>query len=470
MESSPRSSTTASPPSVPNRTSSLRQKTSFRFFGRHKVRPDPTPPKPNRNKLVRKRHSEPTFEMVSPAQARAEDGKQAAAARLDFQLADIVDEIDAESAALAVSGGKAAAPAASADPNAANDGAHIADENTNLAPDSMDGKQFKRWSRAPVLPELDFGSTSSLSSLDDTEAHETPPEALIDAISAAVIAAFPDVENVPFTSDNPKELTYRCDIHAKNSTSHQSIEQACQELVTKAGGQMISAYFYSGGFLFSLPPSIPEPIRTCELPAHGGKIEVERWTEFPEPKFNGLRMHPPNRVKNSCNRPVSRSGMAEQLQSKSRAGNRHGQTKKWMENDGVAVVLEKPEGELREPTSKADPITAEEMSRGAAEAADTAAGDDHEFGAAPDDASLASRSTVKCLPVIGTKLKSIKSQEMLKRVASGRGSVSQLISPKRVQSTHSIAAQRFAVVASPSESDNESGAEEWESVLSELGN
>lgn len=412
--------------------------------------------------------------------SREEEARQAAAARLDFLLADAVDELDeevkVEGEAVADKGkGKADLADSDADDDIDND-------IDNLPPITAEAKQMKRWSRAPILPELDFASSSSSSESESSSsllsnhgisALGSPPTSKPSAATATdAIATL--ISSSPFTAitttsdptNSPiSTQTYRVDIQAPSSASYQSIESTCQELVLKAGGRIINAYYYFGGFLYSLPANTVSPIRTCELPAHEVKVQVSKWAAFPEPKFNGLKMHPPGRVKNrQLGGPVAKSGEGKTRTLHRKGSSRHMNLKKLVESEGVSMVVEGSEHDKENaPDGKQ-----EEVGKAAENGA---ANDSH------DSASVASKNTVKgkCLPNIGStlKLKSVKSQELLRRVGSrAGGSVSQLASPSSLQSTHSNAShatQRFTVVASSvDDSDDESGAEEWESVRSEL--
>lgn len=150
----------------------------------------------------------------------------------------------------------------------------------------------KRWSNAPILPELDFGSSSSgTDQLFDLETLKQRPKA---TISVSILVDNPtNFNNSNATSDSPSKLTYRCDIHAKDSASHNSVEKECQDLVKSVGGHLLNSYFCPGGFLYTLPLGTPEPITACDIPLLEAKIGVEAWTAFSEPQFNGLRLHPP---------------------------------------------------------------------------------------------------------------------------------------------------------------------------------
>ena len=79
-------------------------------------------------------------------------------------------------------------------------------------------------------------------------------------------------------------------------------------------------------------------------------------------------------------------------------------------------------------------------------------------------------STVTCTPP--RKLALVKSLDLLRRVSGATRTAEEnsAASSKTAQSPGHQSENRFTVIMDTAESDSESGAEEWESVLSEMGN
>jgi hypothetical protein len=76
-------------------------------------------------------------------------------------------------------------------------------------------------------------------------------------------------------------------------------------------------------------------------------------------------------------------------------------------------------------------------------------------------------STITCTPP--RKVVLVKSLELLRRVSGATRTVEDTaVSSKTAQSPETDSDKRFTVIMDTSESDSESGAEEWESVLSEM--
>jgi hypothetical protein len=247
--------------------------------------------------VKRKSMSQPTFVMVSPNTARAERAAmEIGAAELGLQLADAVAEMEVEPVkVLEADGTLVAAVWTDAD-----NGTEVDDENS---------KQTKRWSRAPLLPDFDFSSASSNSnplfdSMPKEEAiTQNPKSANEPAETTSIVsdlrhAAAQAQNTTKLASADASKSTYRCSIHAQNGASHLTVERACCEIVTEAGGRVLDSYSFPGGFMFWLPSNVPAPITSCDLPARGVKIELERWSEFPLPNFDGLRLNPPSRTFN----------------------------------------------------------------------------------------------------------------------------------------------------------------------------
>lgn len=433
MKSSPSPPTTISPSPLPRRAPSIRQKTNFRFFDRS-ASARVAPSKAKRKRLVKKSLSQPTFEIINPSEAKRNVAAEDDAAQLGLQLAEAVAAIKQGSTNVKL------ARASEVDATQALDTpAEEQEEEYNQPPPIEAAQQpAKRWSNAPLLPELDFGSFSSESNhLLNLEALEPSPKATIyisalsDRRSGSV-----DVSN---TSKNPSKLTYRCDIHAKNGASHHSVEQACQKVVTDAGGRILNSYFYPGGFLYSLPPNTVEPITSCQLPTLEAKIGVEGWTAFSEAKFDGLRLHPPG-GRPCTDRPVATSEMEEGL--KSREKNKLRLIDAWVESEGVAMAVQPSDNSIAKVTEQ----------------------DDGERGCFSHKA--AESDNANSTP--SRKATLARSLETIRRRASvaTRTLEDKSTSPKTAQSLGKSSDNRFTVVLDASDSDSGSGAEEWESVRS----
>lgn len=428
MKSTPSPTATKSPSPAPQLALSSSQKGKFMGFGRSSsARNDSSEPK-KRKKLVKKSLSQPTFEILNPGGAKGEEIRKAEAAQLGLDLDEAVAAIEQGSTSVKLA-------------RASND---------ITTPTAK--RQGKRWSDAPLLPELDFGSSSSTSSrLFDPETHTPTPRATIivsilsDVRSSSVDAKSP--------SAGPSKLTYRCDIHAQNGACHRSIEQACQKIVTHVGGRLLNSYFYPGGFLYSLPPGVPEPISTCEIPALESKIDVEGWSAFSEPQFDGLRMHPPG-GRLGGDRPAATNAMEEGL--KARENNGLKLVDAWVEGQGEGVREGPSDGGSGIKTGK--------------------------HGEEGEPAHKAVESEANATP--SRKLTLVKSLELLRRRVSGatRTAENKSTSSKTAQSPGTSSENRYTVILDTSvsgsesgsengnEANSESGAEEWESVLSELEN
>jgi hypothetical protein len=442
MKSSPSPPTTLSPSPALRCAPSVYQRRNFRFFGRSTSAHIATSKPQQRKRLVKKSVSQPTFEIVSPISARLSKVAEVEAEQLGLQLAEAVAAIKQGSTNVKL------ARVSDEDARSALNSPAETEKGPTRTSNACDQPRTsnahrpptKRWSHAPLLPELDFGSFSSASGqLFEPETHEPPPKAKI------YVAALSDIRSgsasEKYTSKDPSRLTYRCDIHAQNGASHQSVDQACQKVVTNAGGRILNSYFYPGGFLYSLPTEIPEPITSCELPTLGAKIGVEGWTTFPEPGFNGLRMHPPD-GRLGTERPVAMSEMEEAL--KSRQNNDLERVDAWVHSEGAAVTMGLMDEDNGKMTGKGD----EEGSGTTHKAV--------EIGVA--DATPTRKAT------LARSLKTIRRRASeATRTITGDSSP-----PKKDQSPGNISDNRYTVVLDGSGSDSESGAEEWESVRSKL--
>lgn len=430
------------------RTESSHSKTNPRHLnGGCPIRDNLT--KDKRKKLVKRSLQQPTFEMVTPGQVAAE----AQAAQLDAQLAELIAEIERESTC----GETDEVTKENTAPGKGKGNEPAPPRTSYLKPVSRDEKQrsAKRWSHAPLLPELDFGSSGSESSvLFDPETHTPPPSATV-YISAMASMNNMGLMDMQCTSTDPGKLTYRCDVHAENGASHRSVEQACQEVVTNAGGCILNSYFYPGGFLYSLPPDILEPLTTCEIPTHEAKIEVHGWMAFSEPRFNGLRMHPPEGQLGG-EKPRAASKFKEGLDV--RRDNGLDLVDAWVKSDGVAVVVDLPDEKIQEKTAD----KTEENSKNDNQGSDKT----HK---APDVEAPIKTPSRK--PAI------MKSLETLRRRATGgsrsfSNSSPPPLPPMPMQSPATSHERRYTVVLESSVSHSGNGsasgsaAEEWESVQS----
>lgn len=293
-----------------------------------------------------------------------------------------------------------------------------------------------------MLPELDFGSFSSQSDhLFEPEHHRPRPKATI--LVSILVEVRTSSKNAHTTSNNPSRLTYRCEIHAKNGASHSSVEKACQDLVKSAGGRLLDSYFFPGGFLYSLPLGTPEPITTCGNSLLEAKIGVEAWTAFSEPRFDGLRLHPPAGQLGG-HRPMTSSTneMLEGLKARGKGILRS--VDAWVESQGGPEKKEAPDEHSEIKTDH-----------------------DGDKGRIAHHAIEDDDSTVTCTPP--RKVTLVKSLELLRRVSGATRTVEDnSTSSKTAQSPASQSENRYTVIADTSESDSGSGAEEWESVLSEF--
>jgi len=221
----------------------------------------------------------------------------------------------------------------------------------------------------------------------------------------------------------------------------------------------LDSYFFPGGFLYSLPLGIPEPITTCENPSLEAKIGVEAWASFSEPRFDGLRLHPPGGQLGG-NRPVTgpTNEMLEDLKARGKGVLRS--VDAWVESQVGSQVKSQVESE-RGP----------EKNQSSDEHSETKTYHDGDKGRTAHHAVEDDDSTVTCTPP--RKMALVKSLELLRRVSGATRTVEDnSTSSKTAQSPGAKSENRFTVIMDRSESDSgsdsESGAEEWESVLSEF--
>ncbi|KAM0719699.1 hypothetical protein Q7P37_003830 [Cladosporium fusiforme] len=439
VTTSPLSPPTSSPAPLPKGIANLRHKPSFRIFG-HAASDTPSVSKAKRNRLVRKKVSEPTFEIVTPSKPQTKEVSHDETLQEEAQVAigeaSVIPELEVTPAA-AVNSPTGDIQTGAA--KATNDlGSKVGSENLD-SPDDTSSSQTKRWSHAPLLPELDFGVTSTESNpLFNPATHNSPPEAKI-SLSVLPRTAY-NRTYVPITSTDPTKLTYRCDVHASDSASQLTIEQACQTLVHSAGGQILNSYFYPGGFLYTLPPGITEPIATCEIPVPEAKIVVENCRSLPEPRFDGLRMHPVGGMLGGSVTSAGNTGMAGKLSKRRKMENLRAQ--KGAANESLKAEL----GKVGQKDEKNETV---------------------------NGAEIANKQSLKSASESGggISLSSFKSFGRLRRGASEDTEVGAKTSAMMngMQSLQNINSneKRFAIVAASSVSDDDSGAEEWESVQSE---
>jgi hypothetical protein len=436
----PQSQAPSSPSPALGRTGSIRPRSPFPFFRHGRGSTEPANSKPKRNKLVKKGSiSQPTFVMVSPNTARAERvAMEAGAAELGLQLADAVAGMEAS-----VGVGRVRVLDA--------DGVSVAVASTDgdggIEADHQDCKQIKRWSRAPLLPEFDFSSTSSNSnplfdSITDeatTQDLESPAEPIetTSVISDLRQAATQARTATTLTLKDASKPTYRCSIHAQNSASHLAVERACCELVTEAGGRILDSYSFPGGFMFWIPQNVSAPIATCELPARGVKIELEKWREFPLPNFDGLKMNPPSRTFNE--EWLAVHSEAAQVEAAERLSGQINTQKRVQTWNNALTAWEKSKGKQGQGTPKRHTMMKESFmsSKGATE------------------------GTHRCLPA---------SLETIRRCGHEESNAIENVSftPRSAKPSHGNSEHRFTVVSDDPDSEDESGDEEWESVRSEL--
>lgn len=434
-KSSPSPTTTTSPSPAPARTLDSKHKSNFNIFGRSASARDTASKPKKRKKLVKKSISQPHFEILNPITAKDNKKLGFEAAQLGLQLEEAVAAIERGSTNVAL----ARAPNAVATPVPKNP--EVKEEESTKA-SIKEQWETKRWSNAPKLPELDFGSSTSQSShLFDPETNKPRPRASI-YVSILVDKGTRFTSTKP-TSNSPSKLTYRCDIHTHDGASHSSVEKACQDLVKSAGGRLLDSYFYLGGFLYSLPLGTAEPITNCDNPSLEAKIGVEAWTAFSEPQFNGLGLHPPEgRLGGDRPQTSSMNEMVEGLRA--RGNNVLRSVDAWVESQRG------PGG--NQPSDESNGTKTDQDG-------DKSSTIHH---AVEDD-----ESTVTCTPP--RKVALVKSLELLRRVSGATRTVeSNSVSSKTAQSPGTKSETRYTVIAATSESDSESGAEEWESVMSEL--
>jgi hypothetical protein len=432
--SSPQNQAPSSPSPALGRTGSIRSRSPFSFLthGRASTEPADSKPKPKpklklrpkHNKLIKKANiSEPTFVMVSPNTARAERAAmEAAAAELGLQLADAVAEIETS---------EEVGPIELLEPDANNKGY----------------KQVKRWSRAPLLPDFDFSSTYSNSNplFDSTAEEPITQDSKPQAESGETTTVVSDLRQAASQAHNAQRTTfakaskptYRCSIHAQNSASHLAVERACREIITEAGGHILGSYSFPGGFMFRIPPEIPSPIATCELPARGVKIELEKWSEFPLPNFDGLSLNPPSRTFNeewlAVHSEAAQVKAAERLRVK---GNAEKRVQTWT---GALLAWEKANGKQGQGTPKRHSTVK---------------------GFFTGSKGATTENSHRCLS---------SSLETIRCGHEGGGAMENVsVTPRSAKHSHGNSEHRFTVVSDIADSDDESGGEEWESVRSGL--
>jgi hypothetical protein len=247
------------------------------------------------------------------------------------------------------------------------------------------------------------------------------------------------------TSNSSNKLTYRCDIHAEDGASHDSVEKECQTLVKSVGGRLLNSYFCPGGFFYTLPLGTAEPITACGSSLLETKIGVEAWTAFSEPWFDGLRLHPlEGRLGGDRPTHSSTNEMREGLRARAKHG-----------LPPVDAWVETQRGPGRNGPSD--------------ECSGTKTDHEGDKGRIAHHAVEDDASTVTCTPP--RKVTLVKSLDLLRRVSGAARTVEEnSTSSKTAQSPGHQSENRYTVIMDTAESDSESGAEEWESVLSEMGN
>lgn len=330
-------------------------------------------------------------------------------------------------------------------------------ERVSTDADDEDCRQTKRWSRAPLLPDFDFSSASSDSNpLFDTMTDEpTTPASNLAKELAATTSVVSDLRQAAtqaqtattLISTDAGKCTYRCSIQAQNSASHLAVERACREIIKEAGGRILDLYSFPGGFLFWIPPDVPGPITTCELPARGVRIELEKWTEFPPPKFDGLRMNPPSPPFNDewlvARSEAEQVGVIDSVRSQSKAERR---VQTWNKSLLARQRSKRKQSQgtpTRQSTVKEPPTS----SKGTTE------------------------ELRRCLPASRENILSmVGSLETIRRCAHEESGATENVSvtPRSAGLLRGNSDHRFTIVSDIPDSDEESGSEEWESVRSEL--
>lgn len=330
-------------------------------------------------------------------------------------------------------------------------------ERVSTDADDEDCRQTKRWSRAPLLPDFDFSSASSDSNpLFDTVTDEplTPASNLAKELAATTSvvsdlrqAATQAQTATTLISTDAGKCTYRCSIQAQNSASHLAVERACREIIKEAGGRILDLYSFPGGFLFWIPPDVPRPITTCELPARGVRIELEKWIEFPSPKFDGLRMNPPSKNFNDewlvAHSEAAQMEVTESLRSQSKAEKR---VQTWSDS---LLARQKSKGKQSQGTPTRQ-NTAKES---------------------PTSSKGTTEEVRRCLPARRENILSLVGNlETVRRCAQEESGATENDSVTRRSAGHLRGNNdhRFTIVSDVPDSDEESGCEEWESVRSEL--
>ena len=439
-KSTPSPTTSKSPSPAPKRALRSKHKSSFNLFGRSTSARDSASKPKKHKKLTKKSISQPTFQILNPRIAKDDKVLGIEAAQLGLQLEEAVAAIEQGSTNITLARAPSVATPVPKSPVVKEEGSAQASIGTKQ-------RKTKRWSNVPMLPELDFGSFSSQADhLFYPEAHKPRSRATI--LVSILVDTSTNFNNVKATSNSPGKLTYRCDIHAQDGASHSSVEKECQGLVESAGGRLLSSYYCPGGFLYTLPLGTSEPITACEIPSLEAKIGVEVWTAFSEPKFDGLRLHPPE-GRLGGDRPMTSPAKTNEMSEGLRAREKNGlrSVDAWVESQGGAAMKEPSHGHSETKTDH----DGEESGK----AQDTIRDDD---------------STVTCTPSRNVML--VKSLELLRRRVSGatRTVENRSTSPKTAQSPGNNSENRYTVIMDTSESDSDSGsgAEEWESVRSEL--
>jgi hypothetical protein len=378
--------------------------------------------------------------MVSPNTAKAE--RAVVAAELGMQLADAVAEMETSAGVLDADGTSVAV--------ASTDGYDEAEV------DNEDRKQIKRWSRAPLLPDFDFSSTSSSSnplfdSMTDepiTQDSGSPAEPTETTSVASDLrqAATQARTAKTLASTDASKPTYRCSIYARNSASHIAVERACCEIITEAGGHILDSFSFPGGFMFWIPPHVPEPIVTCELPARGVKIELGKWSEFPLPVFDGLKMHPPStNFKDEwlvTHSEAAQVKAAERLRGESKTEKR---VQTW---NGALLAWEKSKGKQGQGMPKRRDTLKESST----------------------SSKVATEERHRCLPASrDTGISLVGGLETVRRCGHEENASIENMSftPRNAKHCRGNSEHHFTVVSDVASGD-ESGGEEWESVRSEL--
>jgi hypothetical protein len=76
------------------------------------------------------------------------------------------------------------------------------------------------------------------------------------------------------------------------TTSYTIAELAAKELVTAAGGEIITSFIYPGGFFYHVSPLILNPLGTGQEVGSGATVRIDAWKQFERPLFDRFLIVP----------------------------------------------------------------------------------------------------------------------------------------------------------------------------------